>query len=138
DDLLDGPIVHIDVVEAVEVLKHPATLFRLLDLGMPAGDAGVGQEDVAGVLAADEEPRLIEGDTSVPPLAVEDLQVLHGNAPAWGRGHFGSLTAAVSSPETARKGTDGRLGKSLALPRLQGRRRAEPCHHSRRLLSRER
>src|SRR5207248_2708248 len=95
----------VNVVKAVEVLEQPGAGVVALELGVAARHVGVRQADVAGSLAANEVARAVQFDVAPPPLAVEDLEVLHGTTPlGLVRSHPSSSTTRCASIIKRRRG----------------------------------
>src|SRR5207244_7181053 len=59
-NLLDRPVLHVDMITAAQVLEQPAALVRALELSVAARDAWVRQVNVAGRLAANQKARPVQ------------------------------------------------------------------------------
>jgi hypothetical protein len=69
------------MIEAVQILEEPQSVFGALELGVPAGDAWMRQADIAARFPANEQPGAMQIHAAPAAAGVHDFQIIHGRTP---------------------------------------------------------
>jgi len=77
NDLLDGLVVHENMIATAQVLKQPAALVGMLQLRMAAGNTKMGQMNIARGFSAYQQPGTVQRDLPSAALPINHFQDLH-------------------------------------------------------------